>query len=86
MYVILVYDVKQKRVSKVMKICRKYLVHVQRSVFEGQLTDAKLCSLKKEIKQVVSPQEDAICIYQMENMKYARKEHLGIREVFSSII
>lgn len=63
-----------------------YLVHVQRSVFEGQLTDAKLNSLKKEIRRVASPEEDAVCIYQIENMKYAKKEHLGTREVFSNII
>ena len=35
MYVILTYDVGAKRVSKVMKTCRKYMVHVQKSVFEG---------------------------------------------------
>ena len=35
MFVVLVYDVKQERVGKVLKICRKYLTHVQNSVFEG---------------------------------------------------
>ena len=35
MYVILTYDVGAKRVSKVMMTCRKYMVHVQKSVFEG---------------------------------------------------
>lgn len=34
MYIILTYDVGSKRVEKVLKICRKYLVHVQKSVFE----------------------------------------------------
>lgn len=86
MYVILVYDIRQKRVGKVMKICRKYLVHVQRSVFEGQLTESKLNHLKKEIKKVVVPEEDAVCIYQMENMKYSKKEQLGVTLIFSNII
>lgn len=86
MYVILVYDIRQKRVGKVMKICRKYLVHVQRSVFEGQLTESKLNHLKKEIKKVVVPEEDAVCIYQMENMKYSKKEQLGVTPIFSNII
>ena len=47
MFVILSYDVNRKRVSKAMKICRKYLVHVHESVFEGTITESKLKSLKK---------------------------------------
>jgi CRISPR-associated protein Cas2 len=37
MYVILVYDMGEKRVSKMMKHCRKYLNWIQNSVFEGKL-------------------------------------------------
>lgn len=51
MYVILTYDVGAKRVSKVMKICRKYMVHVQKSVFEGNVTEAKLENLRKICKR-----------------------------------
>ena len=29
MFVIVTYDVAQKRVTKIMKICRKYLHHIQ---------------------------------------------------------
>ena len=50
MFVVLSYDINQKRVNKVLKVCRKYLVHVQKSVFEGTITEAKLNSLKKEQK------------------------------------
>lgn len=32
MYVILTYDVRQKRVAKVYKVCKRYLNHIQRSV------------------------------------------------------
>lgn len=47
MYVILVYDIsledKGARVlNRVFKICKKYLSHVQKSVFEGEITPAKL--------------------------------------------
>lgn len=51
MFVILTYDVNSKRDSKIMKTCRKYLTHEQKSVFEGVITKAKLDSLKKEIKK-----------------------------------
>ena len=50
MYIILVYDiVMDKQGSKVsrhvFKICKKYLTHVQNSVFEGELTKAQLARL-----------------------------------------
>lgn len=86
MFIILSYDIKQKRVSKVMKICRKYLVHVQKSVFEGRITEATLNRLKRELEKVINRDEDSICIYQMESVKFTRKEQIGVVEVFSHII
>ena len=43
MYVVLVYDVSQeengaKRWLRIFKICKKYLTHIQNSVFEGELS------------------------------------------------
>ena len=46
MFVIVVYDVGSKRVSRIMKTCRKYLSHKQKSVFEGMITEAQLKKLK----------------------------------------
>ena len=45
MYVILVYDIGEKRVGKILKLCRKYLNWIQNSVFEGEITDVKLKEL-----------------------------------------
>ena len=50
MFIILVYDVGEKRVAKVLKKCRQYLYWVQNSVFEGEITPAKLKMLKEELK------------------------------------
>ena len=86
MFVILTYDINRKRVSKVMKICRKYLVHIQESVFEGTITEGKLTRLKKELKYIVNVEEDSVCIYQMESIKFAYKEQLGTIKVYSHII
>ncbi len=86
MFVILSYDVNKKRVAKVMKICRKYLIGVHRSVFEGLLTEAQLKRLKSELQHVIDTEEDAICIYQMESVKYTKKEQIGLVERISNII
>ena len=43
MYIILVYDINleekegQKVLRNVFKTCKKYLIHIQNSVFEGEL-------------------------------------------------
>lgn len=50
MFVVLSYDINKKRVGKVLKICRKYLVHVHKSVFEGTITEAALGRLKRELE------------------------------------
>lgn len=42
MFVIVTYDVSQKRVTKVMKISRKYLNHIQNSVFEGMIMKSRI--------------------------------------------
>ena len=86
MYIILSYDVGQKRVGKVMKICRKYLTHVQRSVFEGTLTEAEVKRLKRELDKLIDVEKDSVCIYRMESLKYTQKEQIGVIQHFSNII
>ena len=86
MFVILSYDINQKRVGKVMKVCRKYLLHVHKSVFEGNITEATLKRLKKELTAIINVQEDSVCIYQIESLKFTHKEQIGTVESFSNII
>lgn len=86
MYVILVYDINQKRVGKALKICRKYLSHIQKSVFEGNITEAKLNSLKKELGNLVDVQRDSVIIYRLDSVKYTKKEQIGVVQSISNII
>ena len=46
MYVILVYDVDQKRTAKMLKLCRRYLSWIQNSVFEGEISEVQLKQLQ----------------------------------------
>lgn len=85
MYVILVYDISttssagQKRLPKVMKLCRQYLHHVQKSVFEGEITQAKLTALEITLKQIIDETNDYVIIYQFDNNKYSKRKFLGIK-------
>ncbi|EHL19476.1 hypothetical protein HMPREF9628_00197 [Peptoanaerobacter stomatis] len=52
MYIILVYDISlenggAKIWRDTYKICKKYLSHVQNSVFEGEISESQLFELKK---------------------------------------
>jgi CRISPR-associated protein Cas2 len=86
MFVIVVYDISTKRVSKVMKICRKYLTHVQKSVFEGMLTLGKLEHMKGELQSVLVPSEDKILIYKLDSLRYTSKEEMGVHPVQDHIL
>ncbi|BCS93385.1 CRISPR-associated endonuclease Cas2 [Metallosphaera javensis (ex Sakai et al. 2022)] len=76
MYVILVYDIDETRVNRVLKTCRKYLVWVQRSVFEGEITEGRLELLRAELGKIMRDQ-DYVVIYRMENRKGVKREILG---------
>lgn len=86
MYIILTYDISSKRVAKAMKICRKYLRHVQKSVFEGTVTQAKVNQLKVELQKVIVPSEDSILMYEFESLRFTSKEHIGKYEEYTNII
>ncbi len=78
MFVILVYDVGSKRVGKVMKTAKKYLFPVQKSVFEGYITESKLEKLKAEIINIIDPEHDSVMLYKMGSMRFAEKEEIGV--------
>ena len=80
MYVILVYDMGEKRVNKALKICRKYLNWVQNSVFEGEVTGAKLTKLKGELKRVMEEEEDSVIIYRFRTLNYSKREVIGLEK------
>lgn len=80
MKVILVYDINEKRVSKVLKTCRKYLHWIQNSVFEGEISEAKLMKLKMELKKIINENEDSIIIYTFRTTWYTNREIIGIRK------
>lgn len=76
-YVFVFYDVGEKRVQKVFKICKKYLSHFQLSVFRGEITPSKLIQLRNELKKVIDTENDFICIIKLKNDNIFGEEILG---------
>jgi CRISPR-associated protein Cas2 len=85
-FVILSYDVGAKRAKRALKICRKYLHHVHRSVFEGEITEGKLKALKRELGQIIDVRHDAVCVYRVAAPKFVFKDQIGVVEDFGEVI
>ncbi len=77
MYVILVYDMGEKRVGKMLKHCRKYLNWIQNSVFEGEITEVKLKELVYEARKIMNEKEDSLIIFKSRNERWLDKEIIG---------
>ncbi|MDD3160805.1 MAG: CRISPR-associated endonuclease Cas2 [Bacteroidales bacterium] len=77
MYVILVYDVGEKRVGKILKLCRQYLNWIQNSVFEGEITEVKLEELKIKALKRMDPDKDSLIIFKSRQEKWLYKEIIG---------
>lgn len=85
MYVILVYDINgdekgAKALRRMFKTCKKYLTHVQKSVFEGELSESQITHLKLEVDKIIRKDLDSVIIFKAENNKWLNKEMWGIRE------
>lgn len=80
MFIILVYDVNQKRVAKVLKKGRKYLYWVQNSVLEGEISEANFKKLKMELEKVIDENEDSVIFYTFKTTKYSKRESMGIKK------
>ena len=77
MYVILVYDVGQKRVGKMLKLCRKYLNWIQNSVFEGEISEVKLLELKLSAQNIMDEETDSLIVFKTRQEKWLEKEIVG---------
>lgn len=84
MYVILVYDIStetkagKKRLPKLMKKCREYLHHTQKSVFEGELSEGMFFALKTEVEKLIDKNDDYVVFYRLPNKNNLDRMNLGI--------
>jgi CRISPR-associated protein Cas2 len=76
MYVIAVYDIGEKRVGKMLKLCRRYLTWIQNSVFEGEITESRLLALKAEADKIMDD-DDSFIIFKTRQEKWLDKEIMG---------
>lgn len=77
MYVILVYDMKQQRVGRMLKLCRRYLHWIQNSVFEGEISEVKLAELLAKARDILDEDEDSVILFKSRTQQWLEKEVVG---------
>ncbi|MFD2721401.1 CRISPR-associated endonuclease Cas2 [Hymenobacter monticola] len=77
MYIILVYDVKQQRVGRMLKLCRRYLHWIQNSVFEGEISEVKLAELLSKARALLDEEEDSVILFKSRTQQWLEKQVLG---------
>lgn len=75
-YAIIVYDVQADRTPKFLKYLRRYLTHVQNSVFEGELTEGTLVEVKETLQSMLKDGE-SVMVYRMDSESYVDRSVYG---------
>ena len=76
MYIIAVYDIGEKRVGKMLKLCRQYLNWIQNSVFEGEITAVQLEELKIKANLIMK-EDDSLIFFKSRQERWLEKEVVG---------
>jgi CRISPR-associated protein Cas2 len=50
------------------------------------ITEAKLNQLKREIEKCIRKNEDSVCIYKIESLKYTSREEIGVTSKSDNIL
>lgn len=83
MLLVVTYDVDTtdragaKRLHKVAKICERYGIRVQNSVFEVMVDASQLAVLKAELEKTIDPETDSVRFYRLGNTYQNKIETLG---------
>ena len=75
-YVIAVYDVQADRTRLFLNYLRRFLIHVQNSVFEGEVTEGELKRMRNGLEDLLEPGESTI-IYTVSAEDYVDRTVFG---------
>lgn len=80
MYLIVVYDTAVERNPRILRACRQYLHHVQRSVFEGELSAAQLRHFRSAVEAVIDAGYDHVLLYSFPPGTTPQRQEWGVPE------
>lgn len=83
MLMLITYDVNTttpdgaKRLRQVAKLCEKYGIRVQNSVFEVLVDGVQLVKLKACLKELIDEEQDSVRLYRLGNSYEHKIETMG---------
>ena len=86
MMVLVTYDVDftqpkgAKRLRKVAKLCERYGVRVQNSVFEMLVDSAKLAQIKVSLSEIIDMKADSVRFYRLGSKWETKIETMGLEK------
>ncbi len=86
MYVIIVYDVAEERVTKVNKFLKQFLNWIQNSVFEGSISKASLEHIKVGLRKIIDSDYDTVYLFLSSSPHCFKRVTLGVEKGFTSRI
>ena len=79
MYIILVYDIDQSRVGRANRLLKAYIMWVQNSVFEGEISDGTFERMMKKLGKLVKDR-DCVIVYKFRAKSYFEKQTVGVEK------
>jgi CRISPR-associated protein Cas2 len=76
MFVILSYDVEATRTQRFKKISERFLIHIQNSVFRGELTESQVLDLKSDISKELK-QDESVFLWIIKDSQIYQEIKLG---------
>ncbi len=85
MYIILVYDITldeggARVLRNIFKICKRYLTHIQNSVFEGEISKSNLEKLRLELRGYIRKEKDSVILFKSRQERWLKKEFWGVED------
>lgn len=75
-FIVVAYDIPEKRSTVFRKICIRYLLKLQKSVFEGSISEKNLVLFAKEVHSSIK-EGDFIKIYKINSRRFIKEIEIG---------
>jgi len=85
-YVIAMYDINtetkagRRRLRQIFKLMKKYLIRIQNSVFEGEITKAKFEEMKLKVNDLIDSAIDSVIFFKSRDIKWMDKDICGFEK------
>ena len=79
MYIILVYDIDQSRVVKANRLLKAYIMWIQNSVFEGEISDSTFERMMKKLEKLIRDR-DSVTVCKFRAKSYFEKQTVGVEK------